>query len=295
MISDLNLYKTFYMVAKYKNISHAAEKLYISQPAVSKSIKSLESTLGVTLFNRNSKGVNLTNEGEMLYSYIEKAYNEISIGEDIIKKLKNKEVGTINLGVSSILGKKYFVPKFKKFIAKYPNIKVKIINKHTEDDLDLLTKEKLDLAIICEPILNNNIHFIKLSAVNDIFVATPQYLGNNSILTTEDLFSKGSFMMLEKDNITRKYIDNYLYNIGVSITPDIEASNMDFLIDCTKMNLGVTTVLKDFVKTDLESGNLVEIPLKTPIPPRYISIAYKKDSTLSIASQTLVDYLISIS
>ena len=93
MISDLNLYKVFYIVSKCKNISHAAKKLFISQPAVSKSIKSLEHQLNVTLFYRNSKGVSLTKEGEILFEFIEKAYKEVSSGEDIIKKLLNKEIG----------------------------------------------------------------------------------------------------------------------------------------------------------------------------------------------------------
>lgn len=291
MINDLNLYRVFYIVAQYKNISHAAEKLYISQPAVSKSIKNLENYLNIKLFTRNSKGVILTKEGEELFSHIEKAYKELSLGEETINKLKNKEMGTINLGISSILGKNYFIPKLEKFITTYPNFKIKIINKHTEDDLELIKENKLDLAIVCGPISDNNIEFIKLEKANDIFVANPNYLKSKSIKDINDLFSKGSFMLLEKDNATRKHIDNYFYNIGVSVTPDIEASNMDFLIDCAKMGLGITSVLIDFVRDDLKNRTLVEIPLESPINSRYIGVAYKKDSVLSIADTTLIEYL----
>ena len=124
MITDLNLYKVFYIVAKCQNISHAAEKLFISQPAVSKSIKTLEKNLNVSLFIRSSKGVSLTKEGQMLFSHIEKAYRQIESAEDLIDKIKNREAGTINLGISSILGKNYFIPKLEKFIVKYPKIRV---------------------------------------------------------------------------------------------------------------------------------------------------------------------------
>lgn len=156
MITDLNLYKVFYVVAKCENISHAAEKLFISQPAVSKSIKTLEKTLNVTLFTRSSKG---------------------------------------------------------------------------------------------------------------------------------------SFMLLEKENITRKHIDNYFYSIGKVVVPDIEASNMNFLIDCAKMGLGITSVFVDFVKEDLKNGTLIELPINIPIPKRYIGIAYNKNMPLSYAASTLINYL----
>ena len=289
MINDLNLYKVFYVVSKTKNISHAANELYISQPAVSKSIKTLENNLNIKLFNRNSKGVSLTKEGEILFSHIEKAFHEISLGEDKINKLKNKEIGNIKLGISSILGKNYFIPKLENFINRFPNFKLKIVNNNTTDDLELIKNNKLDLAIVCEPISDDNIEFIKLEEANDIFVASPNYLKS---ISTDNIFSEGSFMLLEKNNITRKHIDNYFYNIGVSITPDIEASNMGFLIDCAKMGLGITSVLIDFVKDDLKNGTLVEVPLETSINSRYIGIAYKKNTSLSIAENTLISFLL---
>lgn len=289
MINDLNLYKVFYVVSKTKNISHAANELYISQPAVSKSIKTLENNLNIKLFNRNSKGVSLTKEGEILFSHIEKAFHEISLGEDKINKLKNKEIGNIKLGISSILGKNYFIPKLENFINRFPNFKLKIVNNNTTDDLELIKNNKLDLAIVCEPISDDNIEFIKLEEANDIFVASPNYLKS---ISTDNIFSEGSFMLLEKNNITRKHIDNYFYNIGVSITPDIEASNMGFLIDCAKMGLGITSVLIDFVKDDLKNGTLVEVPLETSINSRYIGIAYNKNTSLSIAENTLISFLL---
>ena len=98
-------------------------------------------------------------------------------------------------------------------------------------------------------------------------------------------------MLLEKGNITRKHIDNYFYNLGFNVVPDIEASNMDFLIECAKINLVITSVLKSFVKKDLENGLLIELSIAPKIPSRYIGIAYKKNATLSIASNRLIEFL----
>ncbi|WP_160684571.1 LysR family transcriptional regulator [Clostridium sp. C2-6-12] len=288
---DLNLYKAFFTVASCKNISRAAEILFVSQPAVSKSIKTLENSLNVTLFSRSSKGVTLTPEGEILFTHIKNAFNEFSLGENILEKLKNKEIGNINLGVSTTIGKSYFLPKFQEFIKEYPNFKIKIINKPTFDTIKLVQEEKLDLGIIAINSMEEDLEYIEFFQMHDILVASPDYLENLNIKSVEDVFSKGSFMFLEKPNATREFLDNYFTKNDLNIIPDIEASNMDFLIECAKMGLGITSVVKEFLHQDLENKTLVEIPLETSIPPRYIGGIYKNSSSLSIAAKTLIDFL----
>lgn len=288
---DLNLYKAFFTVASYKNISRAAEILFVSQPAVSKSIKTLESSLNVTLFSRSSKGVTLTPEGAILFDHIKNAFNEFSLGENILEKLKNKEMGNINLGVSTTIGKSYFLPKFQEFIREYPHFKIKIINKPTFDTIKLVQEEKLDLGIIAINAMEEDLEYIDFFQMHDILVASPNYLENLKIKTMDDIFTKGSFMFLEKPNATREFIDNYFMKNNFNITPDIEASNMDFLIECAKIGLGITSVVKEFLHKDLENKTLVEIPLDISIPPRYIGGIYKNSSSLSIAAKTLIDFL----
>jgi Transcriptional regulator len=288
---DLNLYKAFFTVASCKNISRAAEILFVSQPAVSKSIKTLERSLNVTLFSRSSKGVTLTPEGDILFDHIKNAFNEFSLGENILEKLKNKEMGNINLGVSTTIGKSYFLPKFQEFIKEYPNFKIKIINKPTFDTIKLVQEEKLDLGIIAINSMEDDLEYIEFFQMHDILVASPDYLQNLNIKTMDDIFTKGSFMFLEKPNATREFIDNYFMKNNLNIIPDIEASNMDFLIECAKIGLGITSVVKEFLHKDLENKTLVEIPLNISIPPRYIGGIYKNSSSLSIAAKTLIDFL----
>jgi len=288
---DLNLYKVFFVVANCKNISRAAEVLFVSQPAVSKSVKTLETSLNVTLFSRSSKGVVLTPEGEILFNHIKNAFDEFSLGRHIIKKLKNKEIGNINLGVSTTIGKSYFLPKFQEFIKEYPYFKIKIINKPTLDTIKLVQDEKLDLGIIGTTSSEIDLKFIKLCQIQDILVASNSYVNSLNSKSINDIFNKGSFMFLEHPNATRDFIDNYFANQNLSITPDIEASNMDFLIECAKMGLGITSVIKDFLHNDLENRTLIELPLDVPIPPRYIGVIYKNSSNLSIAAKTLIDFL----
>ena len=288
---DLNLYRVFFTVASYKNISRAAEILFVSQPAVSKSIKTLENSLKVTLFSRSSKGVTLTPEGEILFNHIKNAFAEFSLGEHILEKLKNKEMGNINLGVSTTIGKSYFLPKFQAFIKEYPYFKIKIVNKPTFDTIKLVQEEKLDLGIIALTSNKADLEFIKLWEMHDILVASSDYLESLNIESIDDIFTKGSFMFLEKPNATREFLDNYFIKHNLNIIPDIEASNMDFLIECAKIGLGITSVVKEFLHSDLENKNLIELPLDVPIPPRYIGVIYKDSSSLSIATKTLIDFL----
>jgi len=292
MDNNLELYKIFYTVASFGNISLASEKLFISQPAVSKSIKKLEAVLGITLFLRNSRGVKLTEEGIVFYQYIERALNEINVGEKVIDKLKNKEIGTIKLGVSTTLCKHFLIPKLKRFIKEYPHIEVKIINKTPFETLKILENGELDMVIISEPPEKNFYNFIELSEIQDIFVAEKDYLQSLNIKNYNDIFSSATLMLMESGNISRGYIDKYFKNNNIVIKPEIEVSNMDLLIEFAKIGLGVTAVIKNFIKNELEDGKLVEIPITPPIPKRNIGVVYHKNIPLSVAAETFLQYLV---
>ena len=103
--ANLNLYHIFYHTAKAGNISLAAKQLYISQPAVSKSIAKLEELLDTTLFYRNSRGVKLTPEGTVLMEELTHAFSAIARGEEALRKIHGLGIGQITIGVSTTLCK----------------------------------------------------------------------------------------------------------------------------------------------------------------------------------------------
>lgn len=183
------------------------------------------------------------------------------------------------------------MPFLKLFIKEYPQLKIKIINKNTAQALELVKEGKMDLAIAIIPEAYTDLNFIPLQKLQDILVASPSYLEKTSASLETDLFKTASFMLLEKPNVTRMHLQNYFEALGVIIEPDIEASNMDFLIECAKMGLGVTSVIQSFVKEDLSSGKLIEIPIALAIPTRSVGIVYHTKLPLSIASKTFVTFL----
>ena len=178
MISNLNNYVIFHTVAKAGNISKAANQLYISQPAISKSISKLEAELGTALFSRSSKGVVLTEEGQVLYEYVERAFDSLNMGEENLKNYKELGIGHIRIGVSTSLCKHILLDYLKDFIRENPNIKFSIDCHSTINTIKLLRNEDIDIGLICNTELPKGIVYSPIREIHDVFVASPEYLGN---------------------------------------------------------------------------------------------------------------------
>ena len=178
MISNLNNYVIFYTVAKAGNISKAANQLCISQPAISKSISKLEAELGTALFARSSKGVTLTEEGQVLYEYVERAFDSLNMGEENLKNYKELGIGHIRIGVSTSLCKHILLDYLKDFIKENPNIKFSIDCHSTLNTIKLLKNDDIDIGLICNTELPKGIVYSPVKEIHDVFVASPEYLDN---------------------------------------------------------------------------------------------------------------------
>ena len=284
------LYKTFYYVATYKNISKAARALYISQPAVSKSIKKLEALTKCILFNRNSKGVTLSTEGEILFEYVSKAFIYLENGEKTIERIRNKEDGIVKVSISNTLCKYFFLPYLKSFHNKYPNIKIQIVNHPSPSTLNLLDKSLIDFGIISIPNDKTNYKFIEIMTVHDIFVTSNRTYKKNTKVAVKEI-SKYPLMMLEKGNQTRLYLDNFLTVNNINITPEIEIGSMDYLIEFAKIGIGTACVFKEFVLNELKDNLLHQIPIYPEPEPRKIGIVLKKNISLSIAAKAFIEFI----
>ena len=268
MNQSLSSYRIFYTVANTGNISKAAKELYISQPAISKSIQKLEESLGCRLFSRSSRGVLLTDEGRLLYDHVRSAFETLTLGEEKLKRSIELGVGHLKLGVSSTLCKYLLLPYLKEFVRQNPHISISISCKSTNETLKLLEENKIDIGLIGRPAALKNIHFDFLEEIEDTFVATHDYLHNLRArgITRHEILSNATLMMLDKNNMTRQYIDSYLLENQIQIHDSIDISDMDLLIDFARIGVGAACVIKNFVRKDLADGSLVEIPLDIPIP-----------------------------
>ena len=292
MNQNLSSYKIFYTVANTGNISKAAKELYISQPAISKSIQKLEESIGARLFERSSRGVTLTDAGELLYTHVKSAFETLTLGEDKLRRSIELGVGHLTIGVSSTLCKYVLLPYLKEFIKQYPHINISISCQSTNQTLKLLEEGKLDVGLIGKPYILKNIDFYGLHEIEDIFVATRNYLHNLSIrgIRKDQILQNATLMLLDKENMTRQYIDDYFQRTHISLQDIIEVSNMDLVIEMAKVSLGVGCVIKEFVREELENGTLVEIPLGIPIHKREIGFAYNRDVKVSESLEKFVAF-----
>lgn len=283
MNQNLSSYRIFYTVANTGNISKAAKELYISQPAISKSIQKLEESVGCKLFSRSSRGVVLTEEGKLLYDHVSMAFETLTVGEEKLKRSIELGIGHLKIGVSSTLCKYLLLPYLKEFIRQNPHISISIACQSTNETLKLLEEDKIDIGLIGKPDNLKSIHFDYLEEIEDIFVATKDYIRNLRArgVQKDQILQNATLMLLDKNNMTRQYIDDYLQENQIHIKDSIDISDMDLLIEFAKIGVGVACVIKNFVKSDLADGTLVEIPLGLPIHTREVGFAYKANTRSS--------------
>lgn len=285
---DAELYRVFHTVASCGTVSAAADSLFVSQPAVTKSIKKLEMLTGCTLFVRSSKGVRLTTEGQILYEYVKNGFEYLQNGERILKKLQDRKEGLVRVGISNTLCRYYFIPHLEKFHQRYPGIRITIVNRTSQETLKLLEKGMIDFGIISIPKERSPFVYREVLTIQDIFVAGRQYPELRNPISLQAL-GRYPLMMLEKDNVTRAYIDGYLAENKVVLQPEIEISSLDFLVEFARIGLGVALVIRNFIEDELRSGLLSEIPVAPALQARRIGIVMPKNLPLSMAAEAFVE------
>lgn len=290
---NLSSYKIFCTVAETGNISRAARALYISQPAISKSISKLEESLNTRLFSRNSRGVTLTEEGKMLYSHVRSAFDSISRAERELARISELGIGHIRIGVSTTLCKYILLPILKQYLTEHPHVKITIENQATAETLSMLEQGRIDIGLIAKPQSLHTLKFLPVTNIRDVFVASPAYLENLALREGpgKNPLLAGTVMMLSQNNMTRRYIDEYLKENHITLPNIMEISTMDLLIECARIGLGIGCCIRECVQRDLDTAALIQLPLAKEIPERTIGFAYSQASPSSLALEHFLKQL----
>ena len=290
MEQTLSSYRAFYEVAAAGNISKAADSLYISQPALSKSIKKLEQNLGAALFYRTSKGVTLTSEGELLYRHVKSAFDELHQGEEQLRVYHKFGMGQLKIGVSSTLCKYILMPHLDNYLSFHPNVQVTIDCQSSNQTLEMLQQDKIDLGLIGIDRPLPYMYFHSMGQIHDIFVCKPSYLENlkeREGTSAPSFLNNATIILLDKNNLSRRYIDSHITSHNFTIPHTLEVSTMDMLIEFSKVGLGIGCVIREFVQNELKVGELMEVPMGFTIPPREIGYVISKSHN----SHTAHDFL----
>lgn len=291
---DINMeyYKMFYYVAKSGSFTKAGEELFISQPAVSQSIKLLEESLGSSLFIRVLKGVKLTPEGEMLFSYVKRGYEYIRLGEEKFKKMLDLEHGEIRIGASDMTLQFYLLPYLEQFHEKYPDIKVIVSNAPTPNTLTLLYEGKIDFGVVSEPFqAKAGIQCSKVKKIRDIFVAGSKFSDLQGRIIEYKELAELPLISLEHNTSTRKYVDEYLQENQTVLNPEFELATSDMIVKFALRNLGVGCVVEDFAKEALMEKTLFKLQFRNEIPERHICIITSKNNPITEAARRLLSIL----
>lgn len=292
---DINfeLYKIFYYCASSRSFSTAADKLFITQSAVSQSVKNLEKQLGVALFYRKPRNIQLTPEGELLFSYASQAFNFLKTAEDKLMEIEGLRAGEIRIGVSDSICKYFIMPYIKKFGQMYPKVAIKIINRTTPQLLEVLKGGLVDIIISTLPVNTDIFYSEKFITVKDVFVASQKFsqLKNREIPLKE--LSEYPLVMLQSDSSTRKSIDAFFSNNGLTCSPELELESLELLVEFAKIGTGIAYVLKESALDLINNGQLFEIQLKECLPLREVGIVKMKNVVLSKAVKAFTEILLS--
>lgn len=290
---DINyeLYKVFFHVASSLSFSEASKKLFISQSAVSQSIKTLEKRLEQPLFFRNTKKVQLTPAGEMLLRYIEPAIHLIERGENEIMDTGTLGFGPLHIGASDTICRYFLVPYLKQFHDLFPNIPIKVTNHTSLGCVDLLEQGKVDLIITNYPNARMEHSYIQktVAEFTDVFVANPSYFTMNEEKVSFEKLKQYPLLMLNYKSTTSEFLHQLFLQHQLELVPAVELSSNDLLIDLARIGLGIA-FLPDYCLSESEE-ELCILKTTETIPMRQLVAAVNPGLPVSSSAKEFLKLL----
>ena len=290
---DINyeLYKVFYYVASSLSLSEASKKLFISQSAVSQSIKTLEKKLDQPLFIRSTKKVQLTPAGQVLFKHIEPAMNLIARGENQLLDSTTLGLGQLHIGASDTICRYFLVPYLKKFHKTYPNVPIKVTNATSIQCVDLLEQGKVDMIITNFPngYLNHSYIRKTVADFSDVFIANPNYFHLKQKQISYQELNQYPIMMLDRHSTTSEFLRNVFLQHQLELVPEIELSSNDLLLDLAKIGLGIAFVPDYCVPANTK--DLFILDMKEKLPNRQMIAAVNTGLPISAATEAFLSIL----
>ena len=287
----LELYRVFREVAEAGNISLAAENLYLSQSAVSQSVKQLEQQLGTRLFLRSPRGVTLTEDGRLLFEYVRSAMGLLETGEDKLQQSRTLQAGTLVIGASDTVTKAYLVSRLEAFHQNYPAIQIRILNGTSQMVLDYLHAGQVDIAFASEPKDKDAYSIRHCFDTHQIFVAAPNYDCDFDHAHTLEEIAAFPLILLERKASSRAYVEQYFQQHGVSLKPEIELGSHNLLISLARIGLGVACVTEEFSQSGLGRGVILPVRTAFEIPPRSVCMCTLRDVSPTSAANRFMDFI----
>lgn len=286
MNTNFENYRTFYFVAKYGNITAAAEALYSEQPNVTRAIKNLERDLGCVLFARSNKGVTLTPEGEMLYRRVAIAYEQIAAAEEELSRHNGFEEGLLRIGVSETALHEVLLSALVRYHALYPKIKFSLVNLTNTQAIGAVKNQAVDFVLISTPFsLDKSLKSVPIKRFQDIVVCGERY----RYLTGEKVSFREltglCIVSVNKTTKTYEYYRTLFRRYGLEFAPEIEVSTSNQILPIVKNNLGIGFIPASFAENEIANGEVFRLETEEEITPREVCLIKRADFSLSVAAK----------
>ena len=292
MNANLEYYKVFYTIVKCGSISAAADHLFLSQPAVSQTIRRLEKELNVELFIRTPKGIRLTAEGELLFAHVSKGYEEIMLGERRMRQYMNLEEGEIRIGASDMTLEFFLLPYLERFHQLHPTIKASVTNGPTPVTIRALLAGDIDFCVVSSPLDSHKEYSIRpVASIEDVFIAGSQFSELKGKTLPLAALETLPIVCLESRTSTRRYVDSFLQSRSVHLHPEFELATSDLIVQFTQRNLGVGCVVRNFYEKHKAEGGLFELQLEESLPPRNLCLVTVLNIPISPAGREFLSLI----
>lgn len=287
---NLELYRVFYTVAKCGSLTRAAQELYISQPAVSQAIKQLESQLGVSLFNRTHRGMDLSAAGgKLIFNQVEEALTLLEDAENKLMELKTVATGTIRIGATDSIFAHILADKLAEFNEKYPAVKLELISSTSPYTINQLKDGQCDIAFINLPISDDEVNFYgTITHLSDVFVAGKKFAELKDCEVPIKKLQELPLLMIEENTVARRALAKYTETLGIQLNPDIEVANWDLMLKLAVKGMGVGCIPREYCREEIADGELFELNVTPSLPVRGVGIALAKNVPLSFAMKEFI-------
>lgn len=294
MTGDLNLnqLKAFYFAATCGSITRAAERLFITQPAVSMQIKAMETHYGVQLFVRRKKKLELTEAGRDLYQIAKKIFELIGEAEKLLDQAGEGRREVLKVGSSKTLVRYVLARYISRFQRSYPRIQIQIHEGSSQEMAQRVVSNEIDLAIVGRLQYDEQLKVIPFFEDELVLLASPGHpLSAKRSVSIEDLRGE-NLILREKGSGTRRLIEKVLEKTSLVSSVFIESGNVDFIKELVRIGDGITLLAKMGVDQDVMKGDLKILPLEEGTFRLGIDIITNRDRELSTADTAFLEVLL---
>lgn len=289
MAVPYDYYRVFYYVAKYQSFTRAAGVLLSSQPNVTRTINNLERELQCRLFRRSHRGVTLTPEGEQLFAHVQIMQEQLQAAEYELASRRSLQSGSISIGATETALHTLLLPVLRQYRRQYPGVRIQIANDSTPQAVAAVRAGRVELAVVGTPIegLARPLAELPLIPFQDVLIAGPEYASLAAQPLSLAQLTGYPLVCLGPETSTYSFYHQLFARQGLELAPEVLAATADLILPMVRWGLGLGFVPQVLAQRALQKGEVIQLPLCEPIPPRSISLVKDRSRPLSVAALQL--------